>query len=624
MNTPDTALSVVIVGHVDHGKSTLIGRLLFDCGALPPEKIAALRRQSKVRGLAATEWSFVTDALQSERDQGITIDSAQVRFRSARRDYVLVDAPGHKEFLKNMVTGAATADAAVLVVDASEGVSEQTRRHAYVLRLLGLRQLVLAVNKMDLVGHAEDAFRAVADEAASYLASIDLAAIATVPISARRGDGITTASPCFPWYDGPSLLEALDTLKPVDALTDAPLRLPVQDVYKFDERRIIVGRIASGRLRVGNRLVFDPGARSATIRSIETWHAAGPAVAAAAEQSVGIVLDDDIFVERGQIASHPERRPTLATLLEARVLWLGREPLKLGQSLGLRLGTADHRVTVRTIRAVLDVGALEPRAAEHIGRNEVAEVVFASQNPIACDGAEDGSFLARGALLQDDDIVAGCIIERAVSAEAGTFDRDALSALGEAERETRYGHSGGVVWLTGLSGAGKSTLAQALDHELFGRGWHCAVFDGDSVRGSINSDLGFSPEDRDENVRRIGEIAALLARSGQIAIVACISPARRARDMARKAAGRTRFVEVFVKAGVETCTARDPKGLYRRAHAGELPIFTGVSAPYEVPEMPELVIDTEQLGLPEASRKLATHVIDRFRHLAATIPREAS
>jgi bifunctional enzyme CysN/CysC len=613
MSTPNPTLSVVIVGHVDHGKSTLIGRLLHDCGALPPEKIAALRRQSKARGLVATEWSFVTDALQSERDQGITIDAAQVRFRSARREYVLVDAPGHKEFLKNMVTGAATADAAILVVDASEGVSEQTRRHAYVLRLLGLRQLIVAVNKMDLVGYAETVFRAVASSATAYLASIGLTPAATVPLSARHGDGIAAASPHFPWHDGPSLLEALDAFKAVDAFSNAPLRLPVQDIYKFDERRIVVGRIETGRLRVGDKLIFEPGARSAAVQSIETWHVARPAVAVAAGQSVGIVLDDDIFVERGQVASHPECRPLLATLLEARLLWLGREPLSPGQTLGLRLGMADHPVTVREIRTVLDLGRLEPYAAQSVGRNEIAEVVLSSRNPVVCDDADGGGFLARGALLQDGDIVAGCIVEWAGEAEPGINARDNIASIVSAlERQARYRHSGGVVWLTGLSGAGKSTLALALERALFQRSWHCIVLDGDDVRETVNSDLGFAMEDREENVRRIGEIAGLLAQSGQIAIIACISPARRARALARDAVGSDRFAEVFVKADVEACAARDPKGLYRRAHAGDLPAFTGVSAPYEAPETPALEIDTERLSLPEASQRLVAYVVDRF------------
>jgi bifunctional enzyme CysN/CysC len=626
VNKPKATLSVVIVGHVDHGKSTLIGRLLHDCGALPPEKIAALRRQSKARGLAAPEWSFVTDALQSERDQGITIDAAQVRFRSTRREYVLVDAPGHKEFLKNMVTGAATADAAVLVVDASEGVSEQTRRHAYVLRLLGLRQLVVVVNKMDLVDNAETAFRTVADEAATYLHSIGLTPNAAVPLSARHGDGIAAASPRFPWHEGPSLLDALDALAPVGPPVDAPLRLPVQDVYKFDQRRIVVGRIESGRLRIGDRLMFEPGARSAAIRSIEAWHAAGPAVAAAAGQSVGIVLDDDIFVERGHVASQPDRRPALPTRLQARVLWLGRALLHRRQELDLRLGMSEQRVTVAEICGVLDLGSLEPRAAQSVARNEVAEIVLTARTPIVCDSAESGGFLARGALLQDGSIVAGCIIEQAIGTAPSPSLTDAPpSAVSDPERQSRYGHSGGVIWLTGLSGAGKSTLAQALERALFERGWRCAVLDGDRIRETVNTDLGFSAEDREENVRRIGEIAGLLGRSGQIAIVACISPARRARALARDAAGSGRFAEIFVKAGVDACAARDPKGLYRRAHAGDLPAFTGVSAPYEAPETPALEVDTERLSLSEASRNLVAYVIDRFGfETDPAIHREAS
>jgi bifunctional enzyme CysN/CysC len=279
--TQNRPLSVVIVGHVDHGKSTLVGRLLHDRGALPPEKLAALRETSRRRGTEVVEWSFLTDALQAERDQGITIDISQVRFRSDAREYVLVDAPGHKEFLKNMITGAASADAAILVVDAAEGVSEQTRRHAYVLRLLGVPQTIVAVNKIDLVGHRREVFERVSADTADYLASIGLLAAALVPISARHGDGIAAPSANTSWYEGPTLLGALDALAPTPDRSNRPLRFPVQDVYKFDERRIVAGRIETGRLRVGDRLLFQPGDRTARIASIESWGAAGPTVAAA-------------------------------------------------------------------------------------------------------------------------------------------------------------------------------------------------------------------------------------------------------------------------------------------------------------------------------------------------------
>ena len=338
------AFATAIVGHVDHGKSTLIGRLLHDTGSLPEGKVAALQEASRKRGMPF-EWSFVMDALKVERDQGITIDTTRMRFRSERRDYVIIDAPGHAEFLKNMLTGAAAAEAAILVVDVIEGMSEQTRRHAFLLKLLGIREIVVAVNKMDRCDYARDAFDRVTVAVSSYLAGLGLAAAAIVPIAARHGDMIAHRSVPPSWYSGPTVLQALDTLADASDDVDRPLRLPVQDVYKFDDRRIIVGRIESGRLRVGDRLHFSPGGGSARIASIESWNAQA-AVSAGAGQSIGVILNEDIFVERGQVASAADEVPLVARRLKLRLFHFGQAPLPAGDAGKLQIGLAEQPAAV--------------------------------------------------------------------------------------------------------------------------------------------------------------------------------------------------------------------------------------------------------------------------------------
>jgi bifunctional enzyme CysN/CysC len=620
MTNRNPPLTVVVAGHVDHGKSTLVGRLLLEAGAIPPEKLAALREQSRRRGLDEPEWSFVTDALQSERDQGITIDISQARFSTTSRDYLLIDVPGHKEFLRNMVTGSATAHAALLVVDAAEGVSEQTRRHAYVLRLLGVGQVIVVVNKIDLVGCRRDAFETVRSDIDAYLRSIELPYTEVVPVSARLGHGIAGSSPDLAWYDGPPLFDALDRLAPVVARSDRPLRFPVQDVYKFDARRIVAGRIETGRLRIGDRLLFQPGGRSARILSIEAWNAGGPIVAAATGQSIGVTLDEDIFIERGHLAAHPEAAPSSSRTVRVRLIWLHAEPLETGQQVTLRLGTAEHDVVVRAIDRIIDVDKLSDNAAREVRHNEVAEVVLASRTTIFGDDRGAGGHLGRSVLLRGGDIVAGCLIEELASASgraAPDYERHITPVeleITPAERAARNRHRGGVVWLTGLSGAGKTTLGRGLERALFAGGWQAMLVAGDNVRHTLNADLGFSDEDRAENVRRIAEISAILADAGLVAIIACISPSRIGRELARRRVGASRFAEIYVQARLETCAARDPKGLYARAARGEIARFTGVSAPYEEPLAPDLIVNTDALLHGAALRHLSEFVVEHFGH----------
>ncbi len=463
------------------------------------------------------EWAFLMDALQAERDQGITIDTAQIQFRTEARDYVIIDAPGHKEFLKNMVTGAASSEAALLLIDAEEGVREQSYRHGYLLHLLGIRQVAVLVNKMDLVGYSADRFGAVAEQYRAYLAGLGVEPLGFIPISAREGDNIVARSKVMPWYQGPTVVKALDQFLPEPGQADRPLRLPIQDVYKFDQRRILVGRIESGRLAVGDTLLFSPSNKTAKIRSIEAWSVPEQPGAAEAGQSVGITLDEQIFVERGEVASHADHPPVESNVFRGRLFWLGRKPLAVGNRYTLKLNTSETEVAVQSIERVIDTGDLSSGPAELVERNAVAEVVLRTRGLLALDEHRNNPSTGRFVLVEDFVPVGGGIISMEGYPDQREFiTRRAtnITAVGHTvsreARVLRNGHKGGVLWFTGLSGAGKSTLALALEARLFAKGYHVYVLDGDNVRGGLNANLGFSPEDRAENIRRVSEVAGLV------------------------------------------------------------------------------------------------------------------
>ena len=608
---------IVIVGHVDHGKSTLIGRLLYDTDSLPPGKVEELEAVSARRGMAI-EWSFVLDAFQAERDQAVTIDTTQIWFKTALRDYVIIDAPGHREFLKNMVSGAASADAAVVVVDAAEGVREQSRRHAYLLHLLGIRQVAVVVNKMDLVGFDQARFDEVSREITEYLASIGAQPMVIVPISARDGDNIAKRSRRTPWYDGPTVLSALDGFHGHPGLGAQPLRLPIQDIYKFDARRILAGRIESGSLAVGDTLLFSPSNKTARVRSIEAWPEDDKPQSVAAGEAVGVTLDEQIFVERGEIASHVENPPKLSNHFHARLFWLGHKPLTVGRRYKLKLLTQEAEVTVESIERIVDTQTLENSAGDSVERNAVAEVTLRSRQVLGLDDYGDLPKTGRFVLIEDYDTVGGGVISmeglpdqrRAIEVKSTNVISVEHRLTADA-RASRNGHHGGVLWLTGLSGAGKSTLAMEVEQRLFAKGYQVYVLDGDNVRRGLNANLGFSPDDRTENIRRVGEAAALFADSGVICITAFISPYRVDRDRAR-ASAPGRFHEIYIEADVATCEQRDPKGLYKKARAGEIAEFTGVSAPYEPPEAPDLVVNTAVDSVAESVERIVRYVEKTF------------
>ncbi|WP_454684122.1 adenylyl-sulfate kinase [Ancylobacter moscoviensis] len=593
---------IVIVGHVDHGKSTLIGRLLHETGGIPQQKLDQLKAISARRGMPF-EWSFLLDSLQAERDQGITIDTSQIRFRTASRDIVLIDAPGHAEFLRNMITGAAQADAALLLIDAAEGVRDQTRRHGYLLHLLGVKQVAVVVNKMDRVDFAEPAFRAIEAEITAYLADLGVRASAVIPISAREGDGVSERGARTPWYAGPTVLEALDGFDPARAPGDLSLRLPVQAVYKFDDRRIVAGRIETGSLKVGEEIVFQPSGKTAVVKTIESWPvppAGQERTALRAGAAAAITLDREIFVERGEIISTPASRPHAARRLRVRLFWLADEPLETGTPVIVRLATSEARAHVGTVYQVVDPGHLSTSQENRIGRNQVGEVELVLSRPVAVDPQGVNPRTGRLALEVGGRIAGGGLVisvldqEAARPAPAARNITPVSSAMTSEERIGRFGHDGAVVWLTGLSGSGKSTLARALERRLFHRGGMATLLDGDTLRAGLNSDLGFSDADRAENNRRLAEVANLLKGLGHIVLVAAVSPSAQARARVRAIVG-DRFFEVHVATPLDVCEARDPKGLYAKARAGEIRGFTGVDAPYEAPSAPELVIENDKL-----------------------------
>ncbi|MGH1403730.1 MAG: adenylyl-sulfate kinase [Alphaproteobacteria bacterium] len=609
-------LRVVIVGHVDHGKSTLIGRLLYDTDSLPAGKYEELKAICERRGTDALEWSFVLDAFQAERDQAVTIDSTQIWFSTQERDYVIIDAPGHREFLKNMISGAAAADAAILVVDGTEGVQEQTRRHAYLLHLLGFQQIAVVINKMDMVGHAPEAYEKVSREVKEYLGSIGLSPRFIVPISARHGDMIANRSEKMDWYNGKNLIDVLDSFEHAPAPIARPLRFPVQDVYRFGEQRVIVGRVETGILRKGDTVLFSPGNEEATVTSLEVWPENPDKVEARPGESIGITLDQRLFVERGHIGSHTENPPMLSNVFRASIFWLAHKPLKVGNSYKVRYGTHEAMVSVQSIDKVIDTQDLaDASSVGEVVRNAVAEVTFRARDVLPIDPYADNERLGRLVVYEGYDIVGG----GSVSMEGYADQRrdapktenvhQATHIISHDERARRNGHRGGMFWLTGLSASGKSTLAMAAEKLLFERGINVVVLDSDNARHGLNEDLGFSPEERAENTRRMGHVSEMMANAGQVVIIASITPYRSDRRIIRDRADE-HYHEIFVQADLETCEARDAKGVYKKARAGEIKNFTGVdsNAPYEDPANPELIIDTQENGIDFCVEQLVNYI----------------
>lgn len=595
-------LRLVILGHVDHGKSTLIGRLLHDTGSLPHGKKEAIEKSCRKRG-QPFEWAFLMDALQAERDQNVTIETTQIWLKQKQRDTVIIDAPGHREFIRNMVTGTAQADAALLVVDA-KGLGEQTRGHASLLTLLGIRQVAVLVNKMDAVDYRQAAFQGIERQCRKYLKTLGIAPLCVIPISAREGDNVTRASSRMKWYQGKTVLKVLEAFK-VSPPTAGPLRLPVQDVYKSGDKRVLVGRIERGALKVGDTLLFSPANTKARVATLEQWGSKKSPKQAAAGQSIGITLDAPIFVERGALASHEKQMPLLTNLFPARIFWLGKTPLAAGNLCLLKIGTLETPAEIKSI------------AGGPVAYGGIAEVTLRTRGQVALD---EGS---RFALLQGNIICGG-----GVASLSGVFDQRLAGeasvkskhiapehfGITRAARAEKNRHGGGILWLTGLSGAGKSTIARLAQEQLFARGCQVFVLDGDNIRHGLSRDLGFSASDRHENLRRVAEVAALFANAGMIVITAFISPYEKDRELARAVAKGDAHI-VYVRASLKICEKRDVKGLYRKARTGKIPQFTGISAPYEEPKNADLVLDSENRSAKACAQALVAYIT---RHLIET------
>ncbi|KAA8389536.1 adenylyl-sulfate kinase [Acetobacter tropicalis] len=609
ISSQDAATPIVIVGHVDHGKSTLIGRLLHDTDNLQEGKVAQIIESSKKRGLKI-EWSFLLDSLQIERDQGVTVDSTRIPFLLGGREFVIVDAPGHRQFLRNMITGAADAEAAVLVVDAAEGAREQTRRHAMLLHLIGIRHVIVLLNKVDLLDFDQKKIEAVEQSVSKLLGKLDLEAALFVPASARDGDNIAARSDRMPWYKGPTLTEALAQVPSPASRANLPLRLPVQDVYRFNDKRYVAGRIERGRVRVGDTVIIGTQKTPARIASIESWHTA-PQVSAVAGQSIAVTLEPDVIPDRGDLLHLPEAPPVEASRIRTRLFWLRQEPLRVGESFKLRLATAEHAVTVTSIDSVLNLEDLTEQPGEEVPAEGFAEITLSAAENVQFDPFVPGTADGRGVLVdRQQRIVGGApLIEAATIAAGEKVIHPSASTVTLQDRERAKGHRGGVFWLTGLSGAGKSTLARGAEAALFASGLDVTVLDGDTLRSGLCKDLGFSEADRTENVRRAAEVARILRDAGEIVLVALISPLQSDRALARQVIGDG-FAEIFVDADLITCEQRDPKGLYAAARSGKITGFTGIDAPYEAPQSPALHLKTSSGTAESVVKTLAAFVKD--------------
>jgi bifunctional enzyme CysN/CysC len=515
---------VVFVGHVDHGKSTLLGRIYADTGSIPEGHVEKVRDICEKQG-KVFEYAFLFDAFIEEQEQGITIDTARTFFKWKNREYIIIDAPGHKEFLKNMISGAARADAAILVIDAAEGVRQQSRQHGHMLSLLGIRQVSVVVNKMDLISHDQEVFERIKQEFSDYLGELNVQPRHFIPASARLGDNVVEASAAMSWYEGPTVLEALESFEKKTTGAGEPLRFPVQDIYKFDERRIIAGRVAAGTLKVGDRLVFSPSSKTAVVSSIETFNMAVPPQSVAAGWSTGFTLDEQIFIERGEIASLANDPPEVTNGFKANVFWMGTTPLVEGDSYTLRLTTREVEMRVSAIHNIIDAETLgKAESKGEIPRNGVAEVSIQTKHPMAFDRYADLETTGRFVIIDGYDVSGGGIIIEPLEDELQEFRRIArlrefMWRKGEVrlnERVSRNGHNPGLILFTGEKGTGKARLGRELERKLFAGGKQVYLLDAKNIQASLGKDL--PEEDKLEMVRRFAEVAQLLLRAGMIVV----------------------------------------------------------------------------------------------------------
>jgi bifunctional enzyme CysN/CysC len=587
-------LRFITCGSVDDGKSTLIGRLLHDCGAVPEDQLASLARDSERHGTTGRgnlDLALLVDGLAAEREQGITIDVAYRYFGTARRRFIVADTPGHEQYTRNMATGASNADLAVLLVDARKGLLAQTRRHSFILSLMGLRHVVLAVNKMDAIGWDQARFDAIVAGYRAFAAPLGFTSIQPVPLSALTGDNVTWASPHTPWHGGPTLLALLEASPTGLDAADGPFRFPVQWVVRPDGNfRGLAGTVAAGAIRPGAPVRILPSGRDSTIARIVTQDTDRDQ--AVAGQAVTLVLTDPVDVARGDLLASRGAEPEVTDQFTAHLIWMHDAPLLPGRAYLIRMGTATATAQITQIKHRVDVNSLDRLAAPSLGLNDVGLCNLSLDRPLPVEpyakGRACGSFIL---IDRHSNATLACGMVLHGLRRASNIQRQPMR-IGKPDRVAAIGHRPCVLWFTGLSGAGKSTIADLVEQKLHAAGCRTMSLDGDNIRHGLCRDLGFTPADRVENIRRVAHVAQLMAEAGLIVLVSLISPYRADREMARSLLPPGEFLEIFVDTPLDICEARDVKGLYRKARAGALPNFTGISSPYEAPTEPDLHLDT--------------------------------
>lgn len=595
-------LRFIICGSVDDGKSTLLGRLLYESKTVCDDQVSAVETESRTWGTQgdALDLALLVDGLQAEREQGITIDIAYRYFETERRKFIAVDAPGHEQYTRNMVTGASNADLALVLVDARKGVLTQTRRHSYIVSLMGIRQVVLAVNKMDLVEYDRQEFSSIADEYKAFASELAIEVASVVPLSALTGENVFVAGSRTPWYNGPALMQVLETVGLHEGEETNEFRMPVQWINRPDsDFRGFSGMVTSGSVECGMSVAVSPSGQRSTVTRI--LGPSGDLARAVSGQSITLVLADEIDVSRGDMIAETGRPPELADQFAADLIWMDAQPMLPERSYLARFASAAAIAQISELSHGVDINTLGHRAAKTLRMNEVGYCKVFLNRPVPFD-----------AYAQNRGTGAFVLIDRFTNATVGAgVIKFALRRahniawqeleIDKAARSRALGQRPCVLWLTGLSGAGKSTIADRLEQKLMAMGRHTYLLDGDNIRHGLNKDLGFTAEDRVENIRRVGEVAKLMVDAGLIVIVSFIAPFRPEREMARAMVNDGEFIEIFVDTPIAVCEARDPKGLYAKARRGELVNFTGIDSPYEPPENPELRIDTTVVSADEAA-----------------------
>jgi bifunctional enzyme CysN/CysC len=602
-------LRFLTCGSVDDGKSTLIGRLLFDSKLIFEDHLTALAKDSRKHGTTGEDidLALLVDGLEAERQQGITIDVAYRFFSTEKRKFIVADTPGHEQYTRNMATGASNSDLAVILIDARKGVLPQTRRHAYIVSLLGIRHVVLAVNKIDLVDFSERVFNEITEAFGTFAAKLGFEMLVAIPLSARYGDNVIGPSERTPWYKGPALLDHLETIDVDTELSAKPFRMPVQWVNRPNlDFRGFAGTIVSGRIRIGDEIVVAKSGRPSRVSRMVAGD--GDIADAVAGQAVTLVLADEIDISRGDLLVAPEIRPEVADQFAAHILWMADEEMLPHRQYLIKVGTQTVPGQITQLKHKVDVNTLEHMAARTLHLNEIGYCNLSTSLPIAFDAYRDNRDTG-GFIIIDrftNGTVGAGMIEFGLR-RATNVHWQALDVNAEA-RASLKGQKPCVLWFTGLSGSGKSTIANLVEKRLFGEGRHTYLLDGDNVRHGLNQDLGFTDADRVENIRRVGEAAKLFADAGIIALVSFISPFRSERVMARGLLKPGQFIEVFVDTPIEICMARDPKGLYKRAAAGQIKNFTGIDSPYEPPENPELTLQTAFSSAEELAERVIAYL----------------